>query len=110
MNMKPKQWDIWLARVGYEDSQAEKIRPVLILDDSCTAVIVSLKMTSQPPREGVWGEYRMEHWLDSGLKKPTVIRCSKVLYLGPEAFVHKIGILHPADLRKVWEILGTPYK
>lgn len=92
-----KKWDIYLANVPYEDLPKAKIRPVIILDEQ-TVLVDCLKMTGQLPRAG---EYVLEKWQESGLRKQTTVRISKRLALVPAAFIKRIGSLHPVDIIEI---------
>ena len=89
-----KQWEIWDARVKFEEINEVKKRPVLIIGVE-SGVAVALKMTGQAPRGG--DEYPVKEWEKSGLKKPTTIRTSKVLRLSSGDFVRKRGSLTLKD-------------
>lgn len=78
---KYNRWEIWRARVPYEEKRGSKERPVLILNED-TMIVLSLKMTSHEPRyKKLQGEYEVMEWKKAGLEKPTVIQCSKLLRL-----------------------------
>jgi len=99
--MKYNQWDIWLAKVKFEDSSDCKKRPVLIVDGRFVAV-VAVKMTSQPPR---CGEYVLQDWKKSGLRKPTTVRISKFLQLTDSDFCFRIGKLSSLDRMNIEKML-----
>ena len=81
-----KRWEIWEADVPFEENKGHKKRPVLILSEK-EAIVFSLKMTSHDARyHKLEGEYEIMKWEEAGLKKPTVIQCSKRLQLKKEAF------------------------
>lgn len=68
-------WEIWLARVKFEDSPEIKERPVVITS-SGNVFVVALKVTSTAPRN-VWGEYQILEWQYAGLDHQSTIRISK---------------------------------
>lgn len=93
--MTIKRWDIYWARVRYEDSTEIKRRPVLIINNN-TAFIICLKITSQnrgdnPP------EYVIQEWQKSGLPKESFIMHDKYIRLNPCDLDEKIGKLHEMD-------------
>lgn len=98
------KWDIWLARVRYEDSTDIKIRPVLIIDTT-SIIVLALKMTSQNPRVNYSWEYSVIKWHEAGLDKQTVIRASKKLSLCDSDFVKRLGRLQAVDIVNVKNIL-----
>ena len=75
------KWEIWLAKVKFEDDvSVVKQRLVLVISET-DAYILSLKMTGAAPREDYPGEYKVLQWKKAGLTKPTTIRTSKKLKL-----------------------------
>lgn len=102
-----QKWEVWLAKVAFEDNPSEaKERPVLVIDKK-EAYIISFKMTSQKPREKYFGEYPIQFFHEAGLIKPTVIRLSKKLALLEDEFIRKLGRLHPYDINEVIKILNN---
>ncbi len=89
-----KRYDIWWARVKYEDTDGEKERPVLIWNKS--AYIVAYKMTTTD-RGDDREEFVVEHWKESGLSRETTIRITKVLLLEETDLIKKIGELDYRD-------------
>lgn len=103
--MPPKKWEIWLAKVKFEDDLSiVKDRPVLVIDKN-TFLFISLKITSHAPRTNCDGEYEIIYWQQAGLRKQSTIRVSKHLDLIESDFIHKIGRLHPQDVLNVQTIL-----
>ena len=97
-----KLWEVFLARVPFEDLPEEKVRPVLILAEG-NGFVECIKMTSKPPRGG---EYPLRFWGESGLKKPTTVRVSKVLRLKATSFIKRIGRLSIADIVEIQRLLS----
>lgn len=98
---RPIPWEIWWARVKFEDDPTQiKERPVLIVSDKL-AFIISLKITHHEPREDYDGEYRVIRWKESGLTQPSTIRYAKKLKLYESDFVSKLGSLHPIDIKNI---------
>lgn len=102
----PCKWEIWLARVKFEDDLAQvKNRPVLVVAPG-QQYILSLKITSHPPRANFSDEYAILKWAEAGLWKESTIRCSKRLNLVESDFIHKLGRLHPIDILNIQNILS----
>lgn len=99
--MNCNTWEVWAAKVKFEDSPQVKTRPVLILEDK-TIYAVCLKMTSAAPRPG---EYVLKDWAAVGLKKATTVRIGKVLHLQSSDLNYKIGDLTPIDIANIQAIL-----
>jgi len=102
------RWDIWLAKVEFEEGTGFKIRPVLIIDGT-RCYILSLKITSHGPRKDYFGEYEIIDWERAGLLKPSTIRVNKRLDLPPESFVKKIGRLLATDCFNVSKLYYELY-
>lgn len=101
----PNRWEIWFAKVKFEDDPSKiKNRPVLVVDQQ-HAYIVSIKITTHDPRPEFWGELRINKWHEAGLDKPSVLRLSQKLPLIESDFIHKIGRLHPVDIINVQRLL-----
>ena len=106
----PAPWEIWWAFVEYEDQQGiGKKRPVLVIPGNDSPLIMVLKMTSHSPRGNFKGEYQLIDYKSAGLKKPTVVRCSKIMSMDEKSFNDKIGILQPRDIMNITNILRDMY-
>ena len=97
------RWDIWIARVEFEEGTGSKIRPVLIIDGT-RCYVLSLKITSNDPRTQFPVEYQIIEWKEAGLMKPSTIRISKKLNLPADSFLKKIGRLTELDRFNVLRI------
>lgn len=90
-----KRWEIWWAKVKFEDSEEVKRRPVLIINSNVVAII-AYKMTSTN-RGDKSPNYQVREWKAAGLTKETSIRFDKVLRLNASDFDTKIGELTERD-------------
>lgn len=106
----PNKWEIWLAKVKFEDEPNKvKERPVLVISpEQC--FILSFKITSHKPRYNDRLDYPIKKWAEVGLQKQSTIRISKLLQLIKKDFTHKIGRLHPIDILAVIKILQNSKK
>ena len=103
--MTPNKWELWWAKVAFEDDPAKsKVRPVLVIAPG-VAYILSLYVTSKDARTYVEGDHKVRYWKESGLGSPSTIRTSKKLRLVSADFTGKIGRLHHADVRAVMNLL-----
>lgn len=50
----PNEWEVWWATVAFEDDDDSKVRPVIVFENR-EAYILSLKVTSHPPRRNYQG-------------------------------------------------------
>lgn len=92
MNCKP--WEVWLAKVRFEDSDETKNRPVLII--VVDSKYYRVKMTGTSPRD--FFEVEVSQWKAAGLRKDTTIRTNKISELRESDLIHKLGDLHPVDI------------
>lgn len=100
----PERWDIWLAKVYFDGTDEFKYRPVLVIKPE-VCYVLSLGITSHLPRD-CWGEYVIQYWEESGLTKPSTIRCSKIVELEYDDFEKYLGRLHPSDLYNLQNMLS----
>lgn len=85
-----ERYDIWQAKVKFEESDEAKERPVLIWNNQ--VFLVAYKMTGTD-RGDDQDEYRIRYWKEAGLTKPTSVRLRKVLRLEKGDLLYKIGEL-----------------
>ena len=85
-----ERYDIWQAKVEFEESDEAKERPVLIWNNQ--VFLVAYKMTGTD-RGDDQDEYRIRYWKEAGLTKPTSVRLRKVLRLEKGDLLYKIGEL-----------------
>lgn len=50
-------------------------------------MLLSVKVTSHPPRQGIEGEIPLLDWQAAGLSKPSTARCSKTILVPLSVFV-----------------------
>lgn len=92
-----KEWEIWFAEFPYEENPAiVKKRPVIIINVERLEVL-SVKVTSQNIRDCDKYDTPIVHWQEAGLDRESVARVSKTLYLTPDKFMKKFGVLHSED-------------
>lgn len=85
-----ERYEIWQARVKFEESDEIKERPVLIWNKQ--VFLIAYKMTGTDRGDGQ-DEYRIRYWKEAGLSKPTSIRLRKVLRLTEDDLLYQIGAL-----------------
>ena len=102
----PLQWEIWIAKVYFEDNPAvSKQRPVIVIDVTATYLYVTIKVTGTSPRANYSKEYAIKNWKYAGLNKESTARCSKIIRIPRSEMVHYIGTLHPVDIMGIKRIL-----
>lgn len=90
-----KRYEIWKARVRFEDEPVIKERPVLIWNNTAYLVI-AYKMTGTDRGDNK-EEFTVDYWKEAGLSKPTSIRISKLLKLNESDLIYKMGELDFRD-------------
>lgn len=93
MSFEP--WEIWWAYVKFRESDMEKIRPVIILDDE-TVFVIGLYITSSSPRPG-YDDYIIQDWEMAGLEKQSTVRLDERLRLSHEKILTRIGCISQRD-------------
>lgn len=90
------KWEIWLARVYFEDKPEEfKERPVVVYDDRAF-VCTSFKVTSQVKNDRY--HMKIQKWKEAGLSKQSWIDTGKVLSVPEDCFIRKLGSLDQEDI------------
>ena len=93
--------EVWFVSFPLEERPNEIInRPVVVLDED-TLGVLSVKVTKHKVREEDPYDTPILYWQQAHLKFASTARVSKVMVLKPEAFIMKIGILHPDDLKQI---------
>ena len=99
-----ERFEIWQAKIKFEDVDVIKERPVLIWNGQ--VFLVAYKMTGTNRGDGQ-DEYRIRYWKEAGLTKPTSVRLRKVLRLERGDLLYKIGELDKRE-RLVFELRIVP--
>ncbi|MCT6922831.1 type II toxin-antitoxin system PemK/MazF family toxin [Metasolibacillus sp.] len=95
--------DIFYAYVHFaEDVEQGKERPIVAMKDQDTDTWKAFKITSQIGKKlnHKYG-YLMEDWAESGLTKPSIIKCDResIYNIDPNNIIKKIGDLTEQDLK-----------
>jgi mRNA interferase MazF len=106
MTIQPGEF--WVANIPFTDASGTKKRPVLVLwlDDS--DVIVSA-VTTATPRSVT--DIPLANWKQSGLRRASTVRLSRLDCLEQSLLVGKIGSIAPADadsVKHAWATLIKP--
>lgn len=107
--MHHNRGDLYTVMFPFDDEEKEKIRPAIILDTKNDRSIV-IKVTSHEERSNDDGDIEIKYWLQAGLDKPSVARCSLFIPLHHDKIIKYIGRLHDDDLinvlDKIYKIVG----
>lgn len=107
MQSDPQLYEVWRIPFEFDDKPGVfKNRPVIVgyIDETTVEVfIVSIKVTSHPPRPEFQGEVPLIDWKEAGLAKPSTARCSHVARLPRSLFngCFKYGRLSERDAAAV---------
>jgi mRNA interferase MazF len=99
--MTIKGGEIWLANIPFTDGAATKKRPVLILWLDGEEVVVAAVTTADPRTKT---DVMLEHWKESGLRKQSTVRLSRLDCLKSSLLHHKFGRLSDSDVAKVKQV------
>ncbi|MDR2073770.1 MAG: type II toxin-antitoxin system PemK/MazF family toxin [Oscillospiraceae bacterium] len=104
--MKTRKWDLFWAKVKYEDIEDFKIRPVVVIGEE-EVLISALKCTSKLNKKF---SYFVKYWEKSGLCKPTAIKIDKIIKITKRNLERKIGRLDPEDIAEIKKLLNSNLK
>lgn len=104
--------DICLVQYPFTDGSAAKLRPVLIVSDDRFhggEDIVVVPISSTPLKHERWCvllDLSSPHFVGTGLKYPSAIKCTKPLTIARRLFQRKLGRLPPSVMEEVRIILA----
>lgn len=99
-----KRWEIYWAKVGFEETDESKIRPVVILNNEIEYV-ETIKVTTKFPKKYDSFDYRLLKSKEAGLKEESTARVSKQPKIFKEYIFKKIGNLKLEDIIKIRHLL-----
>ncbi|NEP83670.1 MAG: type II toxin-antitoxin system PemK/MazF family toxin [Okeania sp. SIO3B3] len=103
----PKPQEIWLVRFPFSDLNSTKVRPALILavhrEEAIILGIFSKVTNSNLPKTWVLMSEENPNFLQTGLKKTSLIRADKIATVSNSVFHKKIGYLPSETLVLVQE-------
>lgn len=96
--------EVWFVGFPKEENPNEILnRPVVVLDEDKLGVL-SVKVTKHKVRTEDPYDTPILYWQYAHLRFASTARISKVMILKPEAFITKIGNLHPDDLSRIEDL------
>lgn len=109
MMSEPQPGEIWLVRFPFSDLTSAKLRPALILAVHREEVIILGIFSKIPPGklQNSWILIRDSNslFLQTGLKKTSLIRADKIATVSKSVFQRKLGKLSTDLLPKVQKAL-----
>ena len=94
-----KDWEVWLAKVPFEDVDTFKVRPVLILQGD------AYKMTPQLVRR--MSDHQIINYQAVNLKKPTTVELFPALHIDKVILIKQIGELADVDRIEIGKIINS---
>ena len=96
--------DVWFAEFPFADDPSQsKDRPVIVLDvDDDTCKVLSMKITSSPPRSEF--EIELFDWAEIPLNHKSTADASSVRFVAKDDFRRKIGRLSDDDWQNVTDL------
>jgi len=99
--------DVVAVEFPFADLQTLKRRPGLVLVGGGNDLLVA-RVTTHPPRDA--SDVALVHWAAASQPRASTIRLVKLATIDHRLVHHKIGHLHPEDVRlivQVWEYLSA---
>lgn len=93
--------DFWVANITFTDGSAAKKRPVLVLWNDGTDVVVAA-VTSASPRTVT--DIALANWQASGLKVASTVRLSRLDCLEQSLLLFRLGRISPTDGQRVQQV------
>ncbi|MDZ7343427.1 MAG: type II toxin-antitoxin system PemK/MazF family toxin [candidate division KSB1 bacterium] len=90
--------EFWLADIPFTDGSVSKKRPVLLLwlegADAVVAAVTSASPLSQT-------DVALQEWNQEGLRKPSVVRLSRLDCLEQSLFIVRLGTIAQVDAQPI---------
>lgn len=99
-SLKPSPWEVWLAYLRFADHlEAGKVRPVVIIDDDVSAIVVA-KVTTAAPQER-YSYCELVDWDREGLLRPSRVQVVPLFHLAQSDLLNgePLGVLTERDRR-----------
>jgi mRNA interferase MazF len=93
-----KAGEIFVCSFPFRSGQFSKSRPVLVLFDFGTDVLIC-RITSK--NYSTPFDVTVRHWQKAGLLKPSLIRLNRLVTAEKKLLVNRIGRLSPEDLQAI---------
>ena len=93
------KWEVWRARVDFDDGMGSKERPVVIISGE-KQIVLALKVTTHNHSGRVRPfEYEIQFCKEAGLDDGSIIQCEKYYHIPCGRMTeHKYGRLSAADI------------
>jgi len=99
-----EQGEVVLLKYLYSDYSNGKQRPVIVLKDTNDNDVIVAKITSQIKNSSF--DFEIITWKKTGLLKPSIVRCHKIITVDSSIIKMKMGKLIKADLMKIQKIIN----
>ena len=91
----PRAGEIWLAEIPFTSGVASKLRPVLVLWEDATDVVVAA-VTKAAPRSPT--DVSLQDWAAAGLVVPSTVRLSRLDCLEQVLLRRRFGRISQGDV------------
>lgn len=95
--------EVWWTDFPFEDINASKHRPAIVLDDETIAVL-AIKVTSQEKDDPY--RIKIDDWKSAGLTKESWARIDQIIHIDEWRMDKKIGDLSSDDLLKITQLVA----
>lgn len=95
--------EVWWTQFPFEDSDEDKRRPAIVIDDNTIAVL-AMMVTSKAKSNPFC--VKIDDWKDAGLKLESWARIDRIINMDEWRMNRKIGNLSERDLKKFMQLIG----
>lgn len=93
-------FDIYLAKVKFEESDECKNRPVIYLSQD-KFLIAAVYVSSTEGKILIEGDIELKEWKDEGLRSPSFARTTRILKLNQSDIIKRLGSLKANDFMEI---------
>ena len=94
--------EVWWTQFPFEDSDEDKHRPAIVIDDNTIAVL-AMMVTSKEKNNPFC--VKIDDWKDAGFKIESWARIDRIINMDEWRMDRKIGNLSEGDLKKFMELI-----
>lgn len=99
-NIELIPFDIYLAKVKFEESDEYKNRPVIYLSQD-KFLLAAVYISSTEGKTLIEGDVELKEWKDEGLSEPSFARTTRILELNQSDIIKRLGSLKVNDFIEV---------
>ncbi|PYL06645.1 MAG: hypothetical protein DME33_12915 [Verrucomicrobia bacterium] len=95
--------DLLLVPLIFSDATESKKRPVLVVHDLVSVVLLVIQITRYAPRAPQ--DVRLNNWQAAGLRLPSWVGTAKLATVAKASVIRKMGHLSDCDAKQIRETL-----